>query len=105
MLISPVIVAGHTGCGGCIAAWGAPHPTSANSRRGSPLARFLDPVVRLRHNMPANTEVDDLIKENVRVNVRNVKNSDVSCSFQDVSQRLTGGRSCRKRGGGRREVR
>jgi hypothetical protein len=76
-----VLVVGHTGCGGCIAAWGAPPPTHAPHAQDHPLSRFLDPVVRLKHIMPPGTGVDDLIKENVKANVRNVIASDVSgCS-------------------------
>ena len=77
-LTASVIVVGHTGCGGCVAAWNAPAPSSQSSRGDSPLSRLLDPVVRLRHTLAEGSKVDDLIKENVKVSVRNIVASDVS---------------------------
>jgi hypothetical protein len=71
----PVIVAGHTGCGGCIAAHASPLPTETSS---SPLMRFLDPVIRLRHSLGEKADVDELIVANVKRNVQNVIDSPVS---------------------------
>ncbi|GFZ46790.1 hypothetical protein JCM24511_04010 [Saitozyma sp. JCM 24511] len=68
----PVIVAGHTGCGGCIAAHASPLPTETSS---SPLMRFLDPVIRLRHSLGEKADVDELIVANVKRNVQNVIDS------------------------------
>ncbi|RSH88929.1 hypothetical protein EHS25_002591 [Saitozyma podzolica] len=70
--VEHVIVAGHTGCGGCIAAHASPLPTETSS---SPLMRFLDPVIRLRHSLGERADVDELIVANVKRNVQNVINS------------------------------
>ncbi|EIW70520.1 hypothetical protein TREMEDRAFT_56612 [Tremella mesenterica DSM 1558] len=66
-----IIVAGHTCCGGCIAAYESP-------RTGNPdthLHNFLAPIIKLRHELPEESSVDDLIEANVKLNVENVANS------------------------------
>ena len=75
-----VIVAGHTGCGGCIAAWGAPPSSSQDRTDTSALSRFLDPLVRLRDSLPAGHDLDTLTRENVKMSVRNVIASEVNLS-------------------------
>jgi len=91
-LILAVIVVGHTNCGGCVAAYGTPKPTDATL--DTPLARFLDPVVRLRHSMPADTSLDDLITENVKANVRNVMDSNVSPASPNIRSLYEGDADC-----------
>ena len=73
----PVIVAGHTGCGGCIAAYHAPAP-EPDAPPHNALTRFLDPVVKLRHSLPADASVNDLIVENVKGSVARLAQSEVS---------------------------
>lgn len=72
-----VMVVGHTGCGGCIAAFDQPLPTDENSG-ATPLVRYLEPIIRLKHSLPEGSDVNDLIKENVKMAVKNVVNSPVS---------------------------
>ncbi|OCF32920.1 carbonic anhydrase [Kwoniella heveanensis BCC8398] len=69
-----VIVVGHTGCGGCIAAYDLPAPKAHEEYcdASTPLTRFLDPIIRLKHSLPEGSDVNDLIRENVKMSVRNV---------------------------------
>ena len=88
---SSVIIAGHTACGGCIAAYHAPPPSPAAPPHNS-LTRFLDPIVNLRHNLPEGASVDDLIEQNVRLGVSNLVKSPVSAprsSESDKNAKLT----------------
>lgn len=71
------MVVGHTGCGGCIAAFDQPLPTEENPG-ATPLVRYLEPIIRLKHSLPEGSDVNDLIKENVKMAVKNVVNSPVS---------------------------
>ncbi|WVQ73932.1 hypothetical protein IAR50_003513 [Cryptococcus sp. DSM 104548] len=75
--VTHVMVVGHTGCGGCIAAFDQPAPKSADGPDvgGTPLVRYLDPIIRLRHSLPEGSDVNDLIRENVKINVKNVIDS------------------------------
>ncbi|WVQ79929.1 hypothetical protein IAT38_002030 [Cryptococcus sp. DSM 104549] len=72
--VTHVMVVGHTGCGGCIAAFDQPAPKSHDHplSGGTPLVRYLDPIIRLRHSLPDGSDVNDLIRENVKMSVRNV---------------------------------
>jgi carbonic anhydrase len=74
--LTEVIIAGHTACGGCIAAYHAPPPSPEAPPHNS-LTRFLDPIVNLRHNLPDGATVDDLIEQNVRLGVSNLVKSPV----------------------------
>lgn len=74
--VTHVIIAGHTACGGCIAAYHAPPPSPAAPPHNS-LTRFLDPIVNLRHNLPEGASVDDLIEQNVRLGVSNLVKSPI----------------------------
>ncbi|WOO80668.1 Carbonic anhydrase 2 [Vanrija pseudolonga] len=68
-----VAIVGHTACGGCNAAYAAPKEGAAP---GNSLGRFLAPLVKLRHSLPAGATADDLIKANVREGVKNAVASD-----------------------------
>ncbi|KAK8864604.1 hypothetical protein IAR55_001854 [Kwoniella newhampshirensis] len=72
--VTHVMVVGHTGCGGCIAAFDQPAPKSHDHTEPTttPLVRYLDPIIRLKHSLPAGSDVNDLIRENVKMSVRNV---------------------------------
>ena len=73
-----VIVCGHSGCGGSVVAHGLPDPAKqANDTSDTPLMRFIDPIVRLRHAVGTGCSVDQLIEENVKRGVENVCNSPV----------------------------
>lgn len=76
------MVVGHTGCGGCIAAFDQPIPTVENPG-ATPLVRYLEPIIRLKHSLPEGSDVNDLIKENVKMAVKNVVNSPVSLPLID----------------------
>lgn len=68
-----VIVCGHSGCGGCVVAHGLPNPKfEENDTSDTPLMRFIEPVVTLRHSIEGTCTVDTLIEENVKVGVKNV---------------------------------
>ena len=73
----PVVVVGHTSCGGCVAAHGSSPPISTSDSSGSPLIRFLGPLIRLRHSLPIEASLDELIEENVKLSVKNVVDSEV----------------------------
>ncbi|KAJ9094090.1 hypothetical protein QFC21_006191 [Naganishia friedmannii] len=74
--VQHVAVVGHTACGGCLAAHGAPKPDE-NTTESSALSRFLDPLIKLRHSLPEDASIDDLIVANVRKTVKTVCESDV----------------------------
>jgi carbonic anhydrase len=78
MLILPVVIVGHSGCGGCIASFEAPKDAQLPD---SPLFRFIDPLIKLGHSLPEGSNVNDLIRENVKQSVRNVVESSVSLCF------------------------
>jgi len=71
--VTHVIVKGHSSCGGCVAAHGAPPPSA---RGDTPLARFLTPLIELRHSMKE-CAVDELIEANVKRGVQNIADSAV----------------------------
>ncbi|KAL1411624.1 hypothetical protein Q8F55_002588 [Vanrija albida] len=62
-----VAIVGHTACGGCNAAFAAPKEGAAHNSLG----RFLAPLVKLRHSLPAGATADDLVRANVREGVKN----------------------------------
>lgn len=66
--VSHVIIAGHSSCGGCQAAF--------SPGADSPVMQWLAPLIQLRASMPEGS-VDDLIRENVRMGVRTVAESAV----------------------------
>lgn len=72
--VTHVIVVGHTGCGGCIAAFDMKKPVEGQKfcDDSTPLTRFLDPIIRLKHSLPEGSDVNDLIIENVKLSVKNV---------------------------------
>jgi carbonic anhydrase len=77
-----VIVVGHTGCGGAIASYAQPKP-SASAESAKPdthLMQFLDPLIRFRHTLPEGSDVNDLIRENIKDGVGNLVVSPV-CLF------------------------
>ncbi|KAK4688511.1 carbonic anhydrase, partial [Tremellales sp. Uapishka_1] len=87
--VTHIVVVGHTSCGGCLAAWSSQPPTASSthtqpdescatpaSESSTPLSRFLDPLVRLRHALPEESSFDDLIEENVKMSVKNAIKSD-----------------------------
>ena len=78
-----MIIAGHTCCGGCVAAHGAPATGNPNTH----LHNFLAPIIKLRHTLPEEATVDDLIIENVKMQVKNVAESEVGLSFYPSSLR------------------
>jgi carbonic anhydrase len=83
-------VCGHSGCGGCVVAHGLPDPSvQANDFSDTPLMRFIDPIVRLRHAIEGDCSVDKLIEENVKRSVDNVCNSPVS-GDQERCRRVVG---------------
>ena len=73
-----MVVVGHKKCGGAAAAFDAPKPAPDAPEPTEPLDVFLEPLIELRHTLPADATVDDLIVANVQSNVINVVNSDVS---------------------------
>lgn len=79
---SLVIVVGHTGCGGAIASFAQPKPSESAeaSKPDTHLMQFLDPLIRFRHSLPEGSDVNDLIRENVKDGVRNLVDSPVSPS-------------------------
>jgi carbonic anhydrase len=80
-LFLPVVVVGHTSCGGCNAAFAAPAPVKdaeANADAGTspnPLRSFLGPLIDIRHALPVDATVDDLVRENVLASVKNIVES------------------------------
>lgn len=74
-------VVGHTNCGGCKAAYGAPPPTTASpsdKAESTALTRFLAPLIQLRHSGLGEDTLDGLIEENVKAAVEAVLDSKVS---------------------------
>jgi carbonic anhydrase len=68
-----VIVVGHTGCGGAIASYAQPPPSESDSTPpDSHLMQFLDPLIRFRHTLPEGSDVNDLIRENIKDGVGNL---------------------------------
>lgn len=78
-----VIVVGHTGCGGAIASFAQPRPSdSQNAQKpDSHLMQFLDPLIRFRHTLAEGSDVNDLIRENVKDSVQNLIVSPVSSGY------------------------
>lgn len=74
--LTPVIVTGHTACGGCIAA----HSLPADTEPSNALLEFLGPLIKLRAGLGADATVEDLMVANVKQGVENVCNSAVSDS-------------------------
>lgn len=71
--LRPVVIAGHTNCGGAAAALNA--STQAPSEATSPLARFLAPIVDVARKLnfgssPPPNALDAVISENVKQQVR-----------------------------------
>lgn len=54
----------------------------AASKQSSALSRFLDPLIKLRHSLPEDASIDDLIIANVKKTVKTVCESDVSFAMQ-----------------------
>ena len=81
----PVIVVGHTGCGGAIASFAQPPPTASDAdpsaKPDTHLMQFLDPLIRFRHTLPEGSDVNDLIRENIKDGVGNLVVSPVSVFF------------------------
>ena len=76
-----MIVVGHTGCGGAIASYAQPKPSESDSTPpDSHLMQFLDPLIRFRHTLPEGSDVNDLIRENIKDGVGNLVVSPVSPS-------------------------
>ncbi|WRT66586.1 uncharacterized protein IL334_003545 [Kwoniella shivajii] len=84
-----VIVVGHTGCGGCIAAFDLQAPKQGEKfcDAATPLTRFLDPIIRLKHSLPEGSDVNDLIRENVKMSVRNVVDSPTIQNAWELSRK------------------
>jgi hypothetical protein len=81
----PVIVVGHTGCGGAIASFAQPPPSASDSNPpDTHLMQFLDPLIRFRHTLPEGSDVNDLIRENIKDGVGNLVVSPV-CPFSSSS--------------------
>lgn len=72
--VEHVIVCGHTGCGGCVAAHGSP---LLKGVPGDHLTRFLAPLINLRHSLGESASVDDLIVANVKEAVKAVAATEV----------------------------
>ena len=79
----PVVVAGHTQCGGALAclqaAQSTPTPSPATD---TPLGRWLAPLTKLvttldLASIPAASHLDTVVEENVKRQVKNVCESDV----------------------------
>jgi len=70
-----VIVVGHTGCGACMVAH-ASAPSVGVGPSSTHLERFIDPVVRLRDSLGPHASIDELIRANIEMSVRNVLASD-----------------------------
>lgn len=77
-------------CGGCQAAL-ASTPPEADAKPTTPLGRFLEPLVNLRHTLGEGATLDELVRANVKLGVKNVVNSDVSLSLQHDLGRLDRG--------------
>lgn len=71
---------GHTGCGGAIASFAQPKPSDSDdaAKPDSHLMQFLDPLIRFRHTLPKDSDVNDLIRENIKDGVANLVVSPVS---------------------------
>ncbi|KAH8083009.1 carbonic anhydrase [Filobasidium floriforme] len=72
-----VAIVGHTACGGCAAAYMSKPEDAGNKETTTSLARFLQPLIDLRHSLPEGASMDDLIVENVKRGVVDVAKSEV----------------------------
>ena len=93
MRIYSVIIAGHTHCGGAAASLKAaqapcfvpmvPIITVNDEPADSPLNRWLEPLTMLAHSLrlpdDSNKSIETLVKENVRVQVENLANTETIC--------------------------
>jgi carbonic anhydrase len=78
--LTPVVIVGHTDCGGCKAAHqaalDAKHKRSEAPSVG-PLDHFLQPLINLHHEIGTDKSVLDLVLANVNRSVHNVAESEV----------------------------
>lgn len=74
-----VAIVGHTACGGCAAAHDSkiPVPSEDAAAPSTSLTRFLQPLIDLRHTLPEDATLDDLIVANVKKSVESVANCDI----------------------------
>lgn len=80
-----MIVCGHTGCGGCVAAHGAP---LLKGVPGDHLTRFIAPLIKLRHDLGPDITVDELIVANVKEAVKAVAASEASLPSPMCASRI-----------------
>lgn len=90
--LTPVIVTGHTACGGCIAAHSLPSDTAAGD---NPLFAFLGPLMKLRASLGPDATIEDLMVANVKQGVENVCKSAVSVPLHGSGADV---RRCRRPG-------
>jgi len=93
----PVVVAGHTQCGGALACLQAVQSTSTQPPAAdTPLGRWLAPLTKLVRTLdltstPATTHLDTIVEENVKHQVKNVCESDVIKALWAASVASVGG--------------
>jgi carbonic anhydrase len=61
-----------------------------DEKTSTPLERFLKPLAQLRHDLPAEADLNELIAQNIAMSVRNIVSTDVSISCPlDGRRKLT----------------
>jgi len=88
--VDHVVVVGHSKCGGCIAAHASAPPSPSSKPPATALARFIQPLIELRHTLPEGATVNDLAIANIKRSV------DQICQSETMNAVWTGSDPSRK---------